>query len=227
MSTLRTVPHVAIINISDGLVPDELLALTVEVYRSALPAFCKAWSIPLPGLAIYDSDHQGDPQEEAGIWIVNSANDPNAFGAHTRLGVAVFGYVDASLCLALREPVSRVLGHELFEMLVDPAVDRWADTPGGGRVALEVSDPVQRFSRQEVGEFFGATTTVEVADYVTPAWFQAGSPGPWDAMGVLPGPFAVADGGYVIRREAGAAAVTGSGRVTSFGRTFRRLAKRG
>lgn len=221
------VNHVAVVNRSRGLVPDGVLAAIVEAYRAELAAFCTAWSVPIPGLALYSSLHVQIPEEEACIFVVDSGGDPGAFGAHTQLGKYVWGYVDAGLALATGEPVSRVVGHELFELIVDPGLDRWADAGGGERVAVEVCDATQRQSRREMASFFGHSSIVELANYCLPSFFRTGAGGPYDWLNLLDAPFAVAPGGYLVRRAAGAAFVNGAGRVTSYGRTFRRLASAG
>lgn len=217
------VQHVALVNRSRGLLPDPTLAAIVEAYREALPAFCSAWSLSLPGLAVYPSDHRQVPEEEACIFIVDSAGDPGSFGAHTMFGKSVWGYADAGLAMAREEPISRVIGHELFELIADPGLDRWADIGGGERAAIEVCDATQRQGHQRMSSFFGHTAIVEVANYCLPSFFSPGAPPPYDWMGAITAPLSIAPGGYLIRRQAGVVLADGEGRVTSYGRTMRRL----
>lgn len=73
------------------------------------------------------------------------------------------------------------ISHELIEMLVDPYADRYVN----GRL-VEVCDPVN-----------GSTYLVNwlpLADFVTPAWFTSGAPGPFDHMGTLRMPLTLAPG---------------------------------
>jgi hypothetical protein len=220
------VNHVALVNRSRGLLPDSTLAATVEAYRESLPAFCAAWSLPLPGLAVYPSDHLQVPEEEACIFIVDSAGDPGAFGAHTQIGKYTWGYVDAGLAMAREEPISRVIGHELFELIADPGLDRWADVGGGERVAIEVSDPCERQGERRLASFFGTTAVVEIADWVTPAFYDpTAGHGPFDRLQIIEAPLTALSGGYITRKQAGAIVVEGAARVSNFGRTFRRLAR--
>jgi hypothetical protein len=218
------VSHVAIVDKSS--LTDQEVALMVEGYRAEIHPFCAAWSLPAPGLAVYGKDHEQQIQEEAALILVDSGNDPDAFGWHTVLGVACYGYIDVGLSRDYGEPVSRVFGHELFELIADPDCDRWEGPyEDGSRVAVEVCDPVQRFSRtKDVSDPLFGTGSIEIADWVTPSWFVGRSKGPWSEQGNAPAALGVADGGYVIREKNGRILSSG-GRVKSFGRTFRRLAK--
>lgn len=220
-----TPSHIALVNRSRGLVPDGQLAAIVEAYRQELPEFCAAWGIPVPGLALYDSRHTQVPEEEACIFVVESGGDPDTFGAHTKFGKFVWGYADAALAMAREEPISRVIGHEIFEMIVDPGLDIWVDVGGGERVAVEVSDSPQRFGVQRMASFFGHSAVVDVADWCYPSFFKPGNVGPYDRMGVIKAPLEIAAGGYLVRRTAGAAFVQGAGGITNHGRTIRRLSQ--
>lgn len=68
---------------------------------------------------------------------------------------------------------SRVLSHEILEMLANP----WGAMVRGpsGMIALEVCDPVEKLSYTING--------IEVSDFVTPTYFMATMPGPWDRLG--------------------------------------------
>ena len=142
-------------------------------------------------------------------------------------GKSVWGYLDVGLCQARSEPISRVFGHELFELIVDPGLDRWADVGGGERVALEVADPCQRLSTPRMASFFGHSSIVELADFCLPSFYNPAGMPPFDAMEEIAAPLVVADGGYLVRRKAGFAFTDGPARVTSFGRTHRRLSMPG
>jgi hypothetical protein len=218
------VSHVAVVDRS--ALSDEEVALLVEAYRGEVAPFCAVWNLPPPGLAVYGKTHDQQIQEEAALFIVDSGNDPDAFGWHTILGIARYGYIDVGMCRLYGEPVSRVFGHELYELIADPDCDRWAGPyKDGSHVALEVCDPVQRNSRTKtVDDPILGKGDVEIADYVVPGWFDEGSTtGPWSEQNNAPAALAIAEGGYVIREQLGA--VVASGRVKNFGRTFRRLAE--
>jgi hypothetical protein len=68
---------------------------------------------------------------------------------------------------------SELFSHEILETLADPYGTRGIN----GRLT-EVCDPVENsFGYQLAG--------VTVADFVLPSWYQAGSAGPWDRLGLL------------------------------------------
>jgi hypothetical protein len=72
-------------------------------------------------------------------------------------------------------PWAWAASHELLEMLEDPG----DNTIDHGSLR-EICDPVAAIGYQ-IG-------TVTVSDFVTPAWFKAGSSGPWDLLDELAGP---------------------------------------
>ena len=81
------------------------------------------------------------------------------------------------------ELVSRMISHEVFEILVNPVTDKYL-----GQFELEVCDPVS-------GNFF-MVAGVAIADWVTPRWFNCGIP-PYNHMSTLKKPRVVGDGGYI------------------------------
>lgn len=206
-------------------VPDAELAIYVEVYREEVRKFCRDWSLQPPGIALYESHHSAaDPAEEAAVYIVESAGDPNAFGRHTQFGRSAWGYIDAGLCRQDGEPLSRVLGHELFELICDPGLDHWRLQPDGSSVAVEPCDPVERSGYQVEGEFFGRGQMVEVADWCLASWYTPGAVGPFSHLGTVPAPLVDLPGGFHQTRR-GAAVITSGphARVTSYGRSYRRM----
>lgn len=223
---MRPVNAVAVVDKS--VLSDRDVALMVEGYRSELAPLCEAWGLPVPGLAYYPPSYRGSYEEQAAVFLVDSANEPSAFGYHTALGIARWAYVDVGICRAYGEPVSRVFGHELFELVVDPDCDRWTGPyQDGSHVAVEVCDPVQRYSEtKRVKDDLLGEGDVEIADWCYPSWWQPGSPGPWSRMQarghVVVSPLLDAPGGYHLK-EVNGVVVTGMARVKSFGRTFRRI----
>jgi hypothetical protein len=218
------VNHVAVVNRS--AFSDDELAVIVETYRTWMKSACQAWALPVPGLAVYGRQHDQAIDEEAAIILTDSGNEPDAFGWHQALGLARFGYVDLGMCRQYGEPVSRVFGHELLELGIDPDCDAWAGPyPDGTHVAVEVSDPVQRYSIKVEGSYLGHKAPVELADYVLPSWFDPGAAaGPYSQLNVAPAPLRNAAGGYHLEESAGGVVSSeGSIRLKSFGRTLRRV----
>jgi hypothetical protein len=83
------------------------------------------------------------------------------------------------------------LSHELFEMFVDPNLDR---TVQGTRLWLvEVADPVEMFSfkvHTKDGSY------VPISDFVGPGWYDPHSGGPYDYMHAVRRPELLLPGGY-------------------------------
>lgn len=107
----------------------------------------------------------------------------------------------------LRGPdsVSAVLSHELIELVADPFCTRWEDGPKidqGSMYAFELADPVQGHSYPIAIN----GVDVSVSDFVLPSWFDGGredgGTGLVDYLGVCPGPFQLAPGGYMVVRGA-------------------------
>jgi hypothetical protein len=217
--------HIAVVNRSS--VPDLTIQIICEGYRSYLPHVAKAWDRPVPGLAFYPRGHMQQVAEEAALFIVDSAGDPNAFGAHTMFGKAVWGYVDASLCAELGEPLSRVIGHEIIEPMVNADLQGWSNPllSGGVEVALEVCDPFQRESKGALAALFGNTAIVEYADFALPSWFDERGQPPYSYLGNGSAPLIENPGGYRIIRKNGRVTLTGASGVSvnGFGRSARIL----
>lgn len=87
--------------------------------------------------------------------------------------------------------VSLVASHEAIEMLVDPNANAFRSMPSGSSLAFEACDPVQ-------GAPLYSYAGIQLSNFVLPAYFDIGSAGPWDYLGVLKGPQTVAPGGYQI-----------------------------
>jgi len=102
---------------------------------------------------------------------------------------------------------SAACGHECLEVGADGACNIWRDGGDGYEYAQEVSDPVEA---QTYAVTLDDGTVIYVPNFVLPAYFTPGAPGPYDylsSIGPNPlaptGPFQVAPGGnYQIVRSA-------------------------
>jgi hypothetical protein len=223
---LTPVHHIAVRNYA-GPHLDTELALTVEAIRSELPTFCRHWSLPIPGIAYYGDDRSlaASPGERALLCVVSSTGDPSAFARHSQLGSTIYSYVDEQTCKAGGEPIPRAASHEIWELCVDPDLTRTFPQPDGTEVLAECSDPPNRISLPTEASFYGRSGVVPLSNYVLPAWYVPGSEGPWDRCGVLTGPLQDGPWGYHQVQRGGVVIASGAAmRLTSFGRSYRRMA---
>lgn len=91
-------------------------------------------------------------------------------------------------------PPESVFSHEIIESIgdanADTIVQNCLTTTGQACVMFqELCDPVENNSYQING--------LNMSDFVTKAWFQQGSTGPWDKLGQTTKPFQLLPGGYM------------------------------
>src|SRR6185295_15883357 len=100
--------------------------------------------------------------------------------------------------VAAGEHVSVTASHELFEMVIDPIANLWAEAADGTEYAYEMSDPVEEDTFQVDG--------LEMSNFVHPSWFEPFKHPPntkFDHLGLLKKPFSMTKGGYVIIKKKG------------------------
>jgi hypothetical protein len=128
--------------------------------------------------------------------------EPGAVAYHDVAGNAVpVAFLALSTCNTL-DDVSTAITHELCEIAGDAPCDMWADAGTGQEFAKELCDAVQAN--------LYTIDAVAVSDFLLPAFFAPGAPGPYcftQAMGVgdnyPSAPFATTSGGYQIVRDSG------------------------
>jgi len=94
--------------------------------------------------------------------------------------------------------VSVTASHELFEMVIDPIANLWAEAEDGTEYAYEMCDPVE----EDVFKVDG----IEMSNFVHPAWFEPFKHPPgtkFDHLGLLKKPFSMTKDGYVIVKKKG------------------------
>jgi hypothetical protein len=94
--------------------------------------------------------------------------------------------------------VSVTACHELFEMVIDPIANLWAEAADGTEYAYEMCDPVEEDTFLVDG--------IEMSNFLHPSWFEpfkhpAGTK--YDHLGLLKKPFSMTKGGYVIIKKKG------------------------
>jgi hypothetical protein len=95
-------------------------------------------------------------------------------------------------------PVSVTASHELFEMVIDPIANLWAEANGRSSYAYETCDPVEEDTFMVSG--------LQMSNFVYPSWFEPfrhpkGTK--FDHLGKLKKPFSMTSGGYVIIKRDG------------------------
>lgn len=130
---------------------------------------------------------------------VDTVEDATTDGYHdlTLHGRPV-AYVFIKTVLENGEKMSFTASHELFEMVIDPIANLWAEGNGGWEYAYEMCDPVEEDSFLVDG--------LEMSNFVTPAWFEPFSHPrgtKFDHLGLLKKPFGMTKGGYIILKHGG------------------------
>ena len=100
--------------------------------------------------------------------------------------------------LADNQVVSVTACHELFEMVIDPIANLWAEAADGTEYAYEMCDPVEEDTFLVDG--------IEMSNFVHPSWFEPfkhPSGTKFDHLGLLKKPFSMTKGGYVIIKKKG------------------------
>jgi hypothetical protein len=129
----------------------------------------------------------------------DDADTAGALGYHdlTKDGQPV-SKVFVKTTLADNQLVSVTACHELFEMVIDPIANLWAEAADGTEYAYEMSDPVEEDTFLVDG--------IEMSNFVHPAWFEPFKHPPrtkFDHLGLLKKPFSMTKSGYVIIRKKG------------------------
>ena len=103
--------------------------------------------------------------------------------------------------LSADEPVSLAASHELFEMVIDPLANLWAQKSNRTLYAYEVCDAVEEDKHGSLMQ-----DGMRMSNFVYPAWFEPIDHPPgtkFDHLGTLKEPFSMNEGGYVIKKVDG------------------------
>lgn len=189
--------QIAVINRSKTL-DDTTLAFAVKACSLQVEECAAAWGIAPTAVVHY---RNGDvlPSECRLMTIVDDLGMASALGYHDDFLGTIYGQV-----LAQGPRTSQTLSHECLEELVDPTCDHWRPLPDGKRsIAVEICDPCEADTYTVEVDIMGEHRTVELSDYVLPAFFDSTSRGPFDRLGRLPSAFSMSAGGYEIIRDEG------------------------
>jgi hypothetical protein len=175
-------------------IDDEDMAFVEKALAIQLREAADKYGFAPPGMT-FTTEHAivGDG-EAAGMDFMDDDGVPGAVAHH-----GYFAGLPWSI-IGCRETGSWTVAgsHEALEYLVNLRLDQWAVGPEGSLWPMEIADPVESDVYSIRVELFGKVRHVEVSNYVYPSYWREGSNGPWDRMGVLPGPFTIAPGGYAL-----------------------------
>ena len=183
-------PHVAIINASTVLSDQDVAPVVDALQVQVNEHFAPAWG---GGARLFFVPKGGDP--EPGSWwlvILDNSDQAGALGYHdlTTEGLPM-GKAFAGSDIQYGYQWTVTLSHELLEILADPDINLSAQIGAQEFVAYEACDPV------EADELGYEINGVQVSDFVTPAWFMRGYPGPYDQQEKCPKPLTLLKGGYI------------------------------
>jgi len=135
------------------------------------------------------------------LFIMDDATQAGELGVHdvTPQGLPL-AQAFAKTSAADGSPVERTASHENCEMLIDSMASLCAQI-GSILYAYEVCDPPEAdaagYTITIPAGWTGAGTIVPVSNFVTPNWFQPGSAGPFDHLGLIKNPLELLPGGYI------------------------------
>jgi len=139
---------------------------------------------------------------QSGCWtmvFLDRADDKDALGYHDmQKNNLPLSKIFVKATLADGDKISVTACHELAEMMVDPAINLWADGPGGRLYAYEMCDAVE----EEEFEIDG----IAMSDFVYPAYFEKfrkPKSAQFDYLNKVARPFQLLRGGYAIVNHRG------------------------
>jgi hypothetical protein len=139
------------------------------------------------------------PKDAWQFILVDDADQAGALGYHdlTKNGQPV-AFIFVRTTIQAGEDVCVTAAHELWEMLIDPGAQLWAQWTAKKLVAYEMSDPTE--------EDWFLVDGHKISNFVYPSyfeyWHKAGAV-QFDYMKKLPRPFSMTKGGYMILMVAG------------------------
>lgn len=132
----------------------------------------------------------------AGAWwmvLMDTSDVQGALGYHedTTPEDLPIGKIFVKTCMDDNAPWSTCLGHELYEALGDPQINKCAQDANGLIYAWENCDAVEETSYEING--------IPMTNFVTDAWFnpQAPAGSKFDFLGLTSQPFQLLPGGYI------------------------------
>jgi hypothetical protein len=168
--------------------------LTATLQKCYDQHFLPVWGYPVK---LYNTE-AAKPSDWQFLYL-DDADAAQALGYHdlTKDGQPI-SKVFVKTTLADHQLVSVTAAHELFEMVIDPIANLWAEASDGTEYAYEMCDPVEEDTFLVDG--------IEMSNFVHPSWFEPFKHPPgtkFDNLGLLTKPFSMTKGGYVIKKAKG------------------------
>ena len=182
--------RIACINYAEEVIDDRMMGkLTAALQKCYDKHFLPVWGYPVH-LYVTRKPKRTDWQ----LVYFDKASHKKMLGRHelTYRGQPISKIFVKSLG---NEPVSLAASHELFEMVLDPMANLWADANRSTQYAYEVCDAVEEDAFVVDG--------FPMSNFVYPSWFEPfkhprGTR--FDHNGTLKAPFSMTEGGYVIKK---------------------------
>jgi hypothetical protein len=189
------VPTIACINKATVSLGVELEALVAALQKFVANAFAPVWETHATLITATDFITGG-----WALVFLDDADVQGALGYHdlTPDGLPL-SKVFVKSTIAEKQTVSVTACHELAEMLVDPAINLWAEAPDGTLYAYEMCDAV------EETEF--TIDGIAMSDFVYPSYFEGfrkAKSTQFDYARKISRPFQLLSGGYSIVQKGGA-----------------------
>jgi hypothetical protein len=200
------IPVVAVIRdtalLTDARVASWCEAMQIAIARDFAPHWTDATVV---------SVKPGDPIPSGAwqLWFRDHTDQDGALGYHDDNGLPV-AHVFVADDVANGTSWTVTASHELWEMLGNPAIDRFVENVVDGvtwKMPVEVADCC------EDDQFAYAVTGLDgvthmISAFATPAWFDPNGVAPFTfpPIKAIDAPFMLADGGYIGRMEVSPAA---------------------
>jgi hypothetical protein len=187
--------HICCINRAKTKLGASMADLTAALQKCYDECFLPAWGYPV---LLYNAKKPRRPADWLFVYF-DDADEAGAEGYHdlTHRGVPV-SKVFVKTSLADNVPVSVTASHELFEMVIDPIANLWAEKTARTLYGYETCDPVEEDTFMVDG--------LEMSNFIYPAWFEPFKHPrrtKFDHLGKLTQPFTMTKGGYVIIKQDG------------------------
>jgi hypothetical protein len=175
------------------------LGISLDKLTAALQSCFDQFFLPVWGYPVSLYDTGSAKSSDWQLVYFDNADQAGALGYHdlTKDGQPV-SKIFVETTLSAHEIVSVTACHELFEMVIDPIANLWAEAGDGTEYAYEMCDAVE--------EDTFLVDNVAMSNFLHPSWFEPFKhlPGTkFDHLGLLKKPFSMTKGGYVITKKNG------------------------